>query len=313
MNSEHEPKDESDPHDASPAEPSQPTADAYAVPASPTSAMFRVDIAAQSNMGNGGRKNEDHYLVVRIERSLGALSTNLPEGALPRSFDEVAYGMLVAAGLGGMPAGEMASGMALCKLVELAVNTPDWIMKMNRRNADVVKRRMLERFYKVDKALKQITDRDQRLLGMGTTLTVAISLGADLFLGHVGDSRAYLLRGDEFHQLTRDHTLGQALIDAGVGEAENVLVRGMRRVLTAALGTSRRVDPQVEHLQLRHGDQLLLCTDGLAESVNTDTIQSILRAVSSPDEACRELIRFADSGEDNVTVVVARYSFPQAA
>jgi len=277
--------------------------------------MFQVEIAAQSHTGNDGSNNADHYLVLRAERSLESVLTNLPEAVLPRRFDEVAYGMLVADGLGGMPADEMASAMAVSKLVELVVNTPDWIMKINRRKAAVVKRRMIERFRQVDEALRQHTEKEPRLLGMSTTLTVACSLGADLFLGHIGDSRAYLLRGDELHQLTRDHTLEQALIDAGIGEAENAIVRSMRRVLTAALGTSGlQFDPEVQHLQLCPGDQLLLCTDGLTESVDAATTASILRAASSADEACRALIEAALSGGgDDVTVVLARYRFPQAA
>ena len=76
--------------------------------------------------------NEDHYLAVRITRSLETVLTNLTEGILPKSFDETAYGMLVADGMGGMAAGEVASSVALLKLLELVVQTPDWIMKMNQ-------------------------------------------------------------------------------------------------------------------------------------------------------------------------------------
>lgn len=310
MNPGHEPAEERDT-----SEPPQSTPDAYALIENSASSRFQVDIAARSHQGNGRTNNEDHYLVVRVERSLETALTNLPEGTLPRRVDETAYGMLVADGLGGMPAGGMASAMAVCKIVELVVNTPDWIMKMDRRKAAVVKRRMSERFRKVDEALKEHTEKDTRLVGMGTTLTAACSLGPHLFLGHIGDSRAYLLRGDELHQLTRDHTLAQALIDAGIGEAENAIVLGMRRVLTAALGTTRlKVYPQVGQWQLCHCDQLLLCTDGLTESVDAETIKSVLLAASSADEACSKLVENALScGGDNVTVILARYSFPQNA
>jgi serine/threonine protein phosphatase PrpC len=116
--------------------------------------MFQVEIAARSHSGTGRPGNEDHYLVLRIERSLETVLTNLPEAALPRRVDETAYGMLVADGLGMMPAGEMASALALRKLVELVVKTPDWIMRMNRRNAAIVKRRMTERFRQIDEALR---------------------------------------------------------------------------------------------------------------------------------------------------------------
>jgi len=297
------------------SKPLQPSPDACAQPDKISSSMIQVEIAARSHSGNGRPGNEDHYLVLRIERSLETVLTNLPEAVLPRRVDETAYGMLVADGLGMMPAGEMASALALRKLVELVVKTPDWIMRMNRRKAAVVKRRMTERFRQIDEALRQRAEKNLRLEGMSTTLTVACSLAADLFLGHIGDSRAYMLRDDGLHQLTRDHTVAQALIDAGIGEAENLIVRGMRRVLTATLGSARpQVDPQVQHLQLRHGDQLLLCTSGLTESVDAETIRSTLRGASSAEEACRVLVEIAlRNGDDNVTVVLARYRFPQTA
>jgi protein phosphatase len=296
-----------------PSEPPQSIPDPYTPQELLSSSMFQVELAALSHPGKNRTRNEDRYLVLRMERSLKTVSTNLPEAALPRKLDETAYGMLVADGMGTMPAGDLASALAVRKLVELVIKTPDWIMKMNRRKAAVVKRRMTERFRQVDEALRQRAEKNPRLEGMSTTLTVACSLCADLFLGHIGNSRAYLLRGRVLHQLTRDHTLAQAMIDAGIGEAKNVIVRGMRRVLTASLGTARpQVDPQVQHLKLCHGDQLLLCTSGLTESVDTETIRTILRSASSAEEACRALIENALSdGGDNVTVVLARYRFPQ--
>lgn len=282
----------------------------------PASALVEVDLAAQSHAGRGRPHNEDHYLVVRAERSLQSVQSNLPEGAVPQAVDETAYGMIVADGMSGMPAGAIASSMALRKLVDLVVKTPDWIMRMNRRKAAVVKRRMSKRFREIDQALREHAERDPRLAGMGTTMTVACSLGADLFLGHIGDSRAYLLRGEEMYQLTNDHTLGQAMIEAGVATKDDKNVRGLRRVLTAALGsTAQPADPDVTRMHLRHGDQLLLCTDGLIECVDAVTIHAILRYESTAEAACRALINEAmvRGCTDDVTVVLARYRFPQAA
>ena len=93
---------------------------------------------------------------------------------------------------------------------------------------------------------------------MGTTLTVAGTLGSDLVIGHIGDSRAYLLRGNTFKQLTTDHTLAQALIDAGVANSDDPAPRSMRHVLTAAIGSlDERIEPQVQRFRLYGGDQLL--------------------------------------------------------
>jgi protein phosphatase len=149
---------------------------------------------------------------------------------------------------------------------------------------------------------------------MGTTLTLAVTLGTDLFLSHIGDSRAYLLRREKLHQLTKDHTLAQALIEAGIAGADDTSTRAMRHVLTAALGsTGERTDPQVQRLHLSDGDQLLLCTDGLTEMVADNDIAAVLANANSSQTACQALIdlALAGGGRDNITVVLARYRFRQ--
>jgi len=278
-------------------------------------ALVQVDLAAQSHQGLVRANNEDHYLAVRVTRCLETILTNLTEGVLPKRFDETAYGMLVADGMGGMAAGELASSVALLRLLELVVETPDWILKLNQReNAAVVMRRMTNRFRQIDEELREQGASDRALQGMGTTLTAVVTLGTNVFVSHIGDSRAYLLRGQKLHQLTKDHTLAQALIDAGIAEADDSATVAMRHVLTAALGsTGERTDPQVQRLRLSNGDQLLLCTDGLSEMVADDSIAAVLTNAKSSEAACQTLIdlALAGGGRDNITVVLARYHFPK--
>jgi protein phosphatase len=279
-----------------------------------SSTQVEVEIAAASHRGHIRANNEDHYLALRFARSLETLFTNLAEGLLEPSFDETGYGMLVADGIGGMAGGEIASRTALCRLVELVVRTPDWIMNLSRDDdAMIVQQRMTERFRQVDDTLREQAQNDRSLAGMGTTLTVAVSLGCDALIGHIGDSRAYLLRGSKLHQLTRDHTLAQALIDAGIANPEDTATRAMRHVLTAALGsTGEPVNPQVQRLRVTGDDQILLCTDGLTEMLKEEVIGSVLRKANTASEACYTLIDLAlnAGGSDNVTVVLARYRFP---
>jgi protein phosphatase len=250
-----------------------------------------------------------------MTRSLETVLTNLGEGVLPRSFDETAYGMSVADGMGGQAAGEIASSAAVLRLLDLVAQTPDWIMRMDRReDAEVVMRRMTRRFRQIDDELREEGESNPSLHGMGTTLTVAASLGTDLILSHIGDSRAYLMRGEKLHQLTKDHTLAQALIEAGIAEPDDTATKAMRHVLTAALGTAGDpTDPEVQRLHLADGDQLLLCTDGLTEMVSDDSIAAVLTDAKSSAIACRGLVdlALAGGGKDNITVVLARYHFPR--
>lgn len=284
--------------------------------AKPASSLIKVDLAAMTHRGHVRAINEDHYLAVRFSRSLETIFTNVAEGLIEPSFSETGYGFLVADGMGGAAAGEVASRIALCKLVELVVNTPDWIMKMSRGDEPaIMQRRMIQRFRQIDDTLREEAENNHALAGMGTTLTLVASLGTDLIIGHIGDSRAYLLRGNKLHQLTRDHTLAQAMIDAGIANPEDAATRAMRHVLTAALGsTGQPVDPQVQRLHITGDDQILLCTDGLTEMVKEDLIASVLRDAETAAEACQALIDLALSagGADNVTVVLARYQFPEA-
>jgi protein phosphatase len=279
------------------------------------SAEVEVELAAQSHQGHVRTNNEDHYLAVKIARSLETLLTNLGDTVLPKRSDETAYGILVADGMGDKAAGEIASSTALMRLLELAVQTPDWVMKMNLpENAATVMTRMTDRFRQIDDELRAQGESNQPLHGMGTTLTVSVSLGPDLFLSHIGDSRAYILRDGKLHQLTRDHTLTQALIETGIAGPNDVAMRAMRHVLTAALGTTGGPsNPQVQRFQLRDGDQLLLCTDGLSEMVTDDLIASVLADAMSAAAACQGLtdLALAAGGRDNITVVLARYHFRQ--
>jgi len=292
-----------------------PTATPAAIEsAGSTSSTVDVDLAAETHRGLVRANNEDHYLALRFGRSLETVSTNIAEGSLEPGFKETGYGLVVADGMGGMAAGDVASRTALVKLVEMVVNTPDWFMRLDERE-DIarVTRRMTQRFRNIDDELRESGQKNMALRGMGTTLTVAVSLGWNLLIGHIGDSRAYMLRNNRLHQLTRDDTLAQALIDSGIADPEDTATRAMRHVLTAAIGsTSDPVDPDVQRLHLKPNDQILLCTDGLTGMVKDEVIASTLREAPSAAEACQRLVELAltAGGLDNVTIVLARYRFP---
>jgi protein phosphatase len=282
-------------------------------PPDPLTTQVQVDLAGATHAGLVRPHNEDCYLVARVERALQVVATNLPpEYGSPRS-EEVAYGMLVADGLGGSRAGDVASRLAVITFVNLVLHTPDWVMRPGEAEANRVMNRIIERYRRVGGVLARWGEADPELAGMATTMTLACSGGPDLFLGHVGDSRAYLLRGADLIRLTRDHTYSQDLADVGMIAQRDVDRHRFRHVLTRALGPQgARVEADVTRIGLRDGDQLLLCTDGLTGMVGDEAIRDTLRTAGSADAACRALIdaALAAGGKDNVTVTVARYRFP---
>jgi protein phosphatase len=147
---------------------------------------------------------------------------------------------------------------------------------------------------------------------MGTTLTAVRNLGRDLQIVHVGDSRAYLLREDRLHRLTRDHTYVQLLIDSGQLSKEDAADFSGRHILVNALGGANEdVEVDVDQLELANGDRVLLCSDGLTDLVDDDEIRGVLVESRESKEACRCLLDLAleRGGKDNITVVVAAYTF----
>jgi protein phosphatase len=278
------------------------------------SAQMEVDLAALSDQGLVRRSNEDHYLVARFSRGLQTLMTNLPPDHLPGHADEVAYGLLVADGIGGAAGGEVASRMAIATLLSLVLHTPDWILSDGERETEMVMDRMAERYRLIDAALRARSNNEPGLAGMGTTMTLAASLGASLIIGHIGDSRAYLLRAGHLVQLTRDHTLVQALIERGHLTAAEAATNPFRHALTRSLGGREEgLKGDFQRVWLADGDQLLLCTDGLTEMVDNAAITAILARAATAKEACQELVAaaLAKGGKDNVTVALARYRFPR--
>src|SRR5262245_10405722 len=231
----------------------------------PASSEVKVDLGAATHVGLVRANNEDSYLVVRAERFLETLLTNLPAGNHPVKAAEQAYGLAVADGMGGHAAGEVASRMALRAVVEHAIATADWIMRDTAEHYERVESRIAERFEAADQAVREQAQLHPRWCGMGTTLTLAISCGPQLFVGHVGDSRAYLLRSDSLQALTHDHTFAQVLADGGQITQEQVATHRMRNVLLRHLG-GKATSTAVRHLRLESGHPLLLCSDGLSDA-----------------------------------------------
>lgn len=271
----------------------------------------RADFAAQSHVGKVRKNNEDHYLVTRLSRLLEPALSNIPASSLPTLVEEQGYGMLVADGMGGAAAGEVASKMAVTFLFNLIIAAGKWGRRIDKQEAREIVRRAETYCAKINSALVNEGKADPALSGMGTTLTVAYSFCDELVIAHVGDSRAYLFRNGELHQLTHDHTLAQVLVDQGRLSPQAAARHRFRHVLTRVLG-SRSGAPQVdiEHLRLEDRDRLLLCSDGLTDKLEVAAIHEVLASTADVRTACSRLIELAldAGGADNITAVLADYS-----
>ena len=201
---------------------------------------------------------------------------------------------IVADGMGGAAAGEVASGIAVQRVRELYARS-----EPERDPAESLD----ECLQAANRAILEAVEGDPRLVGMGTTCTSAVVREGRLWVGHVGDSRAYLLVEAKLHQLTRDHSLAAELERQGrpgVGSVRNVLTRCL------GMGPEVNVDVTARPLPFEPGMRLVLCSDGLTNGVKDEEIERFVHE-SSPEEACDRLVEMARrrGGADNITVLVA--------
>lgn len=282
-------------------------------PPQPFSSLVAVDLFGISDKGHVRTQNEDHFMVVRGGRAIETVMSNLGDSDPGDLFEESAFGMIVADGVGGEAAGEIASKQAIYTLLSLALHTPDWNFRWGPKERNTVMWRMKDRFRRINAALLRDAAAHATLTGMCTTMTAAISHGDDLIVGHIGDSRAYLLHRGKLVRLTRDHTLGARLVEDGTHKPNDRLVRELRNVLMQALGSKEtECLPDVHDYLLENEDQVMLCTDGLSDMVEDTLIESVMNEAPSARAACESLVNLAlsNGGRDNITVIVARYSIP---
>ena len=228
--------------------------------------------AVVSDTGRRRRRNEDNYVVA------------------PPLF-------AVADGMGGAQAGEVASGLAASALEEDSTGLDNALERVDAL---------------IQEANRRIFDRastDPSASGMGTTMTVALVEGMTVVIGHVGDSRAYLVRGDTMEQLTEDHSLVNELLKSGKLSEEEAQIHPQRSVITRAVGTDPDVDVDVFTIEAEDGDVFLICSDGLTDMVSdVDILDLVDRNRSDLEKAVRALVQFAnkEGGDDNITAVAFR-------
>jgi len=230
--------------------------------------------AVASDTGRRRRRNEDNYVVA------------------PPLFG-------VADGMGGAQAGEVASQLAASAL---EAGDPEALEGTTRLDA------------LIQEANRRIYDRastDPTASGMGTTMTVALVEGMTVAIGHVGDSRAYLVRDEQMEQLTEDHSLVNELLKTGKLSEEEAHVHPQRSVITRAVGTDPDVDVDGFTIDAEEGDVFLICSDGLSDMVEDEQILEVLHQNRDDlDRAVKELVSAANKGggEDNITAIAFRIS-----
>lgn len=208
--------------------------------------------------------------------------------------------LAVADGMGGHKAGEVASKLALDSLAHCLRENSDTL----QTDPDVAMERAFK--YANAKVFDYASEHGEEFRGMGTTVTAIIPRGDDIYIAHVGDSRAYLVRGHEIKLLTDDHSLVNELLKSGGLTEEEAQNHPQRNILTRAIGTSQDVKVDIRKEPVTQGDIIVLCTDGLFNRVNLDEIMQMAGKAESLGERAKHLVERAleRGGSDNITVVL---------
>jgi protein phosphatase len=262
-----------------------------------------------SDQGKVRAGNEDQFLIAELSKAMRIWQTSLPEPKLKHG-EERAHLFLVADGMGGHNAGEQASALAVLAIEQFTLNTFKWFFEADGAGAQSVLTQFQTALKQADAQIVEESTANPALSGMGTTLTMAFHLGAQLCLVHVGDSRAYLYRSGELHQLTEDHTVTAGLVKAGELRPDQVAGHRFRHVITNVVGGHELgVRVEARAFEVEAGDRLVLCSDGLTEEVTNEVIAAVLTAQAEPEAAATTLLAKANDGaaRDNITVVVVRF------
>jgi PPM family protein phosphatase len=258
---------------------------------------IRVRLFGRTDVGQIREHNEDNFLVADLTRK----SRSLMEIDRSQNVAERGTVLGVCDGMGGAAAGEVASQLAVDIIYEKLTqgDVP--------RNHDDLARRLVTAVEEAGGRIFGEARADRTRRGMGTTATIAALLDGRLFVAQVGDSRAYILRGDKFVQVSRDQSLVNQLIEAGQLTEEEAETFEHNNIILQALGTAETVQVDLTYVDLRKGDTLLVCSDGLSGMVRADEMREVLLTHREPFDACKELVDRANraGGHDNITVIVA--------
>lgn len=276
---------------------------ATAQPLSIAATGLRVRLATHTDPGRVRDENEDRLRVYRLaDRKYLA-----PDATFNGALDQAGLLLMVADGMGGMSGGEQASQMCIDVVPEeLAKQLKDGPRAAAGREA--MRGAIVEAIREANRRILERAKADVKLHGMGCTLTAVVLDGPEAMVAQVGDSRLYMGRGGEVTQVTRDQTVWESLRAQGKDPETALGASQFKSMLMQAVGAQDAVEPEVSDLELRAGDWLVLCTDGLYRVVTPANIHDILRSGSGPAEKARALTALANQngGPDNVSVIVCQ-------
>lgn len=267
-----------------------------------------MDVFGLTHRGNVRKENQDHFLVVSLNKHLNVHLSNLPHlPAASQQEERLAVFAMVADGVGGRGHGGEASRMAVESVMQYVSSAMDAYYTSPSRSDERFEGELTGAVYRAHSVLLEARDADPSLGNLATTLTLYIGIWPKIYLVQVGDSRYYILQGDELKQHTRDQTVAQELVDQGVMQPEQAARSTWANTLSSALGGTES-KPVVTTIDNDWRNVHLMCSDGLTKHVSDERIRERLMNMTSAKQVCEDLLQDAldDGGTDNITLIVGR-------
>lgn len=240
--------------------------------------------AVKSDRGNVREINEDSYNILA-------------------GYSNVPVSFIIADGMGGHNSGEIASQMAVNYIGSYIMENPEGFLDENSISPAIQ-----EAIIKANTEIFATAGGNPEYQGMGTTVILAVIFNKKIYIGHVGDSRVYVIRGEGMEQVTTDHSYIEELLRNGSITREEAQNHPKRNLITRALGCFETVEIDTYTCNLKENDIFILCTDGLTNMIDEQTLKEIAEKYDDPDTVCNLLVdkAIANGGEDNITVIVIK-------
>lgn len=267
-----------------------------------------IDVYGLTHPGKARKTNQDHFLICSLRKQMLVHLTSLPElDRLPVLAERLAFLAMVADGVGGRAGGETASRLAVQAVTQYVAHGIQCYYAAHGQGDEAFHAALQDAAMHCHDELLALGEAQAELSGMATTLTLWLGLWPRAYLLQVGDSRCYVLHEGELTQISRDQTMAQELVEAGVLARADAGRTRWAHTLSSAIG-GQQTAPIVTRLDSRWGQVGLLCTDGLTSHVSDERIRDRLRTMTSARQVCEDLLQDAleGGGTDNITIIVGR-------
>jgi serine/threonine protein phosphatase PrpC len=267
-----------------------------------------IDVYGVTHRGRVRESNQDHFLISSLRKRMDVFMSSLPDaGAVPDGTERLAFLAMVADGVGGSAAGGEASRLAVEAVTDYIAHSTHCYYTADANDDAAFRDALADAAMQCHATLARNAEAEPERRGMATTLTLWLGVWPRAYVLQVGDSRYYLLRGEELTQISRDQTMAQELIDRGLISRSDASRSRWSHVLSSAIG-GPQTTPVVTAVAQEWGHVHLLCSDGLTKHVSDERIREHLLGMTSARQVCQDLLQEAldGGGTDNITIVVGR-------